>query len=48
MSTASSSPGGAGVVERLKQSAYAGLLALLLCTPIIMFVADPDPNTGQL
>ncbi len=48
MAIASSSPGGAGVAGRLRQSAYAGLLALLLCTPIIMFVADPDPNTGQL
>ena len=38
----------AGVAGRLKESAYAALLTLVLCIPIILFHADADPNTGTL
>ena len=38
----------AGVAGRLKESAYAALLTLVLCIPIILLHADADPNTGTL
>ena len=50
MSLASSpaGPGASALIGRLKDSAAAGLLTLVLCTPIIMFLTDADPNDGTL
>jgi len=50
MSLASTTAAGGDVgwARRLKDSAFAAVITLVLCIPIILFHADSDANTGQL